>query len=97
MLSVADLRAAIDSVTTEAVPGSGSVGLSDTKAVVLSVGGKVYPLTQVSVGFRGGVFVLELAGPDVPPCGYCGKVGGHVEYPCPSYLESQQFMHGASR
>lgn len=77
-LSVGALREAIARVALHAIPQDPeSLGLGDGKDVVIRIGDSIYPLTGVAVGVRGGLFVLELVGGDVPPCGYCGRVGAH--------------------
>jgi hypothetical protein len=84
-LSVAVLRDTIARVLVH-VLAMDSAPLSDTKDVVVSVGGKVYPLSAIAVGFRGGRVVLELVAADVPPCQYCGRVGNHFrDAPCKAW------------
>ncbi len=81
---VGDLRAAIDTLTAQILPGPLSLG--NAKNVVLRIGDKLYPLLQIGVAVHGGVFVLELVGEDIPPCWYCGMIGAHPDTAvCPSY------------
>jgi hypothetical protein len=81
-LSVADLRDTIARVLVHAIPPD-SAPLSDTKDVVIGVGGKVYPLSGIGIAFYGGRVVLQLDATDVPPCHYCGRVGNHFrDAPC---------------
>lgn len=95
-LSVAELRDTIARVLVH-VLAMDSAPLSDTKDVVISVGGKVYPLSAIAVGFHGGRVVLELVATDVPPCQYCGRVGNHFrDAPCTAWEQMHSWPEGAT-
>lgn len=84
-LSIAYLRDTVARVLQHAILPD-SAPLHETKDVVVRVGDKVYPLSEIAVGFHGGRVVLELHGTDVPPCHYCGRIGNHdIDQPCSSW------------